>query len=310
MSATATVVVPATLTLDSSTATSAYSEWNSGTSYSVGDRVLVSSGDVPTEYEAVASNSNKAPASNTDVWLRIGVSNPYRMLDGRSSNATSKTDGFTATVSASGRMTHVAFLGIDNATSITLSIEDGSGTTVDWEGADGEGTSAGSGTIALNDRASSTWSEYFFDGFGETKRAIVFVMAGWVADPEVTFTLTGVGDVDLAHVIVGRSQQLGCTLYGVTTDLESFSTREFDDFGTPTLIQRISAQRTEVTLIIDDGAADTLVRLRRQLDAVPALWDMSNEYTHLRTYAFFESFDLEMYGYNETYVSIDLVEMT
>lgn len=306
----ARVITPLPLTLDSSTATSDYAEWAAGTSYAEGDRVLLSTDSPPAEYEAVQATTGHPPATSAAYWLRLGPSNPYRMLDGRSANATAKAGGFAATVVCPSRATHVALLGINNATSLTVSVEDGAGNAVGWSEPI-SGVSSDDGVpIPLSDRTTTTWSEYFFGAF-EGRSLAIITLAGWPSAAEVTFTLSGSGVVSLAHCVAGVSTPLGATLYGVQSALESFSTRELDDFGTPLLVPRISSQRLEATLIVDDAALDKLRRLRRDLDATPAVWQLSDgQREALTVFAFFEDFSVELKGYNETYCSLDLIEMT
>lgn len=306
----ARVIVPAVAELVSSTATSEYSEWASGTAYTIGDRVIVSADDVPTVYEAASDNTNAPPASSPDDWLRVSVSNPHKMLDVSSSSATSNTDGFSATISITGRVTHVALFGLQNAASVAISVTNSGGDPVVWTETDsGASSTDGEPITMIFPRSTSTWTGYFFGGFRQENRALL-ALAGWINNPQIAITVTGVGPVKLSHIVAGVVKPLGCTLAGVSSSIESFSTREYDQWGTPTLVKRLSAQMVEAVVIANDHEVDALTLLRRDLDAVPAVWEFSDKYRHLRIFAFFENFEIQLDGVNQSYCSIDLLELT
>jgi hypothetical protein len=305
----ALVVPPAALVLSSSNAESAYAEWAAGTAYTPGDRVLVSTETPPREYEALTASTGRAPASSPVAWLEIGWSNPYRCLNGRSSSATTRTGGLTITVTCAARADRVALLGIGGASSVELSVSVGGG-AVAWAEPRSGITSGDGVPVPLPTRNVSTWSDYFFAPF-ESRRSLLYTISGWPALATITVTLIGSGEVSLAHLVAGRSTTLGATLMGLRSGLESYSTREFDQFGEPLLVPRISAQRIEAELIVPDGSVDKLAALRRELDAVPAVWRLDDgERDSLLCYAFFEAFEIELQTVNGTYCSIDLLEMT
>jgi hypothetical protein len=305
----ALVVPPAALVLSSSNAESAYDEWAAGTAYTAGDRVLVSTETPPREYEALTASTGAAPASSPAEWLEVGWSNPHRCLNGRNSSATTRTGGLTITVTCAARVDRVVLLGIGGASSVVLSVSVG-GSPVAWAEPRSGITSGDGVPVPLPTRNVSTWSDYFFAPFG-ARRSLLCTLSGWPALATITVTLIGSGEVSLAHLVAGRSTTLGATLMGLRSGLESYSTREFDDFGSPLLVPRISAQRIEAELIVPDGSVDKLAALRRELDAVPAVWRLDDgERDALLCYAFFEAFEIELQTHNGTYCSIDLLEMT
>ena len=81
------LVIPKTLTVtDTNIAASSYSEYSAGT-YSLGDRVWTTEGNLIYEYESLA-DSNTSTLSDSTKWLKLGACNRDAMFDGRAGTKT------------------------------------------------------------------------------------------------------------------------------------------------------------------------------------------------------------------------------
>lgn len=280
------VIVPSTLTLTASTADgSTYAEWSAATSYVVGDRVKVTSTVPHREYEASQASTNKPPADNPEYWIDLGVTNPYKLIDDKTSTRTVQLEGFSATVEAPGRATHLAIFGATLCESVRIQ------QTVD--------------SVELLDvtypmRAfseASSWSEYFFSPT-EYRDSLVAELPGWYSDSEVTVTFSGSAGVTvgIGHLVIGGFTRLGKTVFPVTASLIDYSVRETDEFGDTILTERAYARRLEGQSLIEPSSLrDGIHRVMASRRAAGSVWDANDDGTDVdawRLFGFCREYDI------------------
>ncbi len=128
------IIVPLTLTLNSTNvAASSLAEWSSATTYTVGQQIKYTTGQVLPHHEFESkqnANTNHAPAiGGTDWWLDLGATNQHKMFDDLNNSRTVASNTIVVTFTPDGRVTHIALLGLRNVQTITIKFEVG-GVTV------------------------------------------------------------------------------------------------------------------------------------------------------------------------------------
>ena len=308
------VIPPVTLALDSSTATaSALDEWSSGTAYTTGQQVKVTSAVPHKEYEALQDGTNKAPATETAYWRFLRVTNPYRLIDDKSSSRSYGTSGFTAVVSSTERISHVGAVAIDNATEVAITINDG---------IDDIATT----TLSLARNAGlaqhASWAEYYFDPIIYAA-TFIWEPPAYVAACEITLAFSGpTGEqVGVGHVFAGRAYRLGGASYGLTTGIQDASRKEVDEFGDVTLVERQYRDKMSTQLILEPFYLDTLKRVLAGLRATPCFWDANVDndygcpvadlnYDSLRIWGFCSDFSIQYAEPSAIYTTLEIEGLT
>lgn len=224
------VIVPeaitdATLTA-SNVAETDYAVWSSATSYTVGQRVILTTG-VHKIFECITANTNKNPATDpaaVTYWLPISATNRWKPFDTKLSDPTTKAGNITYTLSPVGLNDSLAFFGL-SASSVTAVVKQ-SGTTISTS------------TVDLVDRTGAVnFFEWFFDDIVYSPVALItdfFSATGYTID----ITIAGSGTVQVGEIILGRNRQLGDTNLGSSIGIKDYSRKDRDAFGNPIIVQR------------------------------------------------------------------------
>lgn len=289
------VVEPAELTLNSTTvAASSLNEWASGTAYTAGDQVKVSTesdGTTPIfpvlEFEATgATTGDYPPTASADQWVALGAQNAHRMFDLQNNSATTNAGAITVEVAPSGTVGAVALLGLANVAEASVSVE-----------VDGSEVYANSKTLG---GATGTvgWWAYFFGGRpAYTKPSAVWYFPAALS-PTITVTLGGSGTLSCAQCLMGLVSSLGETIDGPRPRLRSFSRKEFDEnLGASKFVSRSNVRQADFDLLIDSEDFDAVYQRMETLIDVLALYDGNSDTTDfdsLRLYGWVDEFEPEL----------------
>ena len=88
---------------------------------------------------------------------------------------------------------------------------------------------------------------------------------------EVTLSNPGL-PVECSTVVIGSKVFLGKIQFNARSDALNFSKIERDDFGNSLLIPRRTVPKTQQTLWVEKADVNTIRQIRKDLNAVPALW--------------------------------------
>ena len=240
--------------------------WNIATGYTLGQRVYLASNHILYENVMATTNTGNNPAvevqndpDNVPVkWLEIGRTNRWSMFNLLRTTQSVATSPMTVVLTPALRVDSIGLFGID-AGSVTVSMVSGVDTVY-------------TATENLNTRQITDWFEYFFEPFS-TKESFVRFDLPPITDAVTTVTLSSTtGTVKLGSLALGNQTSIGDVQYGASSDVINFSkiSRAFD--GTAQLLQRRSIPRNVTNIFADKSITDKLRLLRRELNAVPAVW--------------------------------------
>ena len=161
------VIEPLTITdsvlTSSNIAEDDYSEWASGTTYSLGDRVIVVS--VHKVYES-ASNSNignNPTADDGTNWILVGATDRWKAFDQKLSDPATNADSITYTLTTTQTLVNsIAFFNL-SADSVQITVTPS-----------GAGTPVYDKTFLLQDTTSIVdWYTYFFESAGDKEKELL-----------------------------------------------------------------------------------------------------------------------------------------
>ncbi|NTV25939.1 MAG: hypothetical protein HGB01_06985 [Chlorobiaceae bacterium] len=233
--------------------------WNASTSYVLGDRVMR-----PTLHKIyvclVAGVDATPPESSallsTPHWAEYGPTNRWAMFDNQASTETVKSSPIEVAIKP----------GIVNA----LALINVYGTKVKVEMTYG-GETVFSESRNLDMSELTDWYDYFFAGFDLITQT-VFTGLPPFAGGEITVTIESVGTVSCGALIVGSAYEIGDIKYEPTVEIQDYSVKQTDEFGTTTFVQRKYAKKLECALWLENNRLNSVFGLIASLRAIPSVW--------------------------------------
>lgn len=283
----------------SSTLTEAdYAEWNSGTTYSIGNRVILTTGFHKIYESLTNSNLNNNPATSTTNWIEVSPTNRWAVFDESASTVSSGTAPIEWVVNT-GRIDSVAVLGLENATSVQI-IGDST--------ADGEVYNQ---TITIEDGAAiGDWFAYFFSDI-ILKTEVIVNDIPLYQDLSVTIIINGASTVGAGLVLFGKTTEIGATQYNASSGIIDYSRKETDTFGKTILVRRKFSKRMNVNLLVENGIIDAVQATLAELRATPALWvGAQGQFELLTVYGFYRDFNIDIAYTNNSLCSLEIEGLT
>jgi hypothetical protein len=262
-----------------------YAEWNGGTAYTQGTRViLVSTHKI---YECITANTNASPNLNLTgtpvLWLEISSTNRWKMFDDGWGSQSAIATPLTFTLSPMVIINSLALLNVA-ATSITVSVVDISSTTVYNQ------TFAMTVTPGISD-----WYMYFYEGF-VFKSDLVITDIPSVASALITVSIINTGSTSkCGNCVVGTYYDLGGTQYGASAGIVDYSLKATDGFGNTSVTKRNYAKRMNTNLMINNDIVDDVFNTLATYRSTPLVWiGAESFYTSLIVYGFYKDFDINI----------------
>lgn len=261
-----------------------YPAWNSGTTYALAARVILTS--THKVYESVQpSNTNKNPATETTWWKEVSATNRWKAFDTSNSTQTVTDGGSPPTITyvlRPGRaINSLAALNVTNCTSLHVTLVDPVyGTVYD------KTVSFASLPLAPG------WWEWLFS---QRKAPTQCVLLDLPAYPNADLTLEFTGNASLAVGVIafGQQQRYGLGIrYGARVGIQSFSRKEKNEYGDTILVRRAFAKRANFDMLITKAEVDPLQNYLASLDAVACLWIGSKDYEATVVYGFYKNFEI------------------
>lgn len=278
------VIPPITITdsilLSSSVPETDYAAWNSGTTYSIGNRVILTS--THKIYESLQnSNLNKNPVTETTYWLEVSSTNRWGMFDLSNSSATTSSSNIVVTLKPNKVINSVALIGLV-AVSVRIKMTDPTDGIVYDQ------------TYILNDNGTiNDWWEYYFTEISRKDSLIVTDLPSYgTASIEITINKTST-TASCATCVIGNMKSIGEGIeLGASVGIQDYSRKEIDSFGNFIIVQRNFAKRAKFSLPILNTQIDSVQRLLASLRTTPCVWIGDDNYACTQIFGFYKDFDI------------------
>ena len=246
---------------------SSYPAWSNSTNYNIGDRVHRVSGGLPYDYESVTGGSGRDPNTNQSPpdlhWVRIGLSNRYKVVDRIISDKAKSSGGdMTFNFVLSETITNVALFGLVGVT-VTVSIR--------------APASAGGGVIKSETRniadspGIGDWFGYFFDPYDYTPDIVFTDLPGYAGNV-LRVRIQSDSIVEIGEVVFGRQVDLGVTMEDAEVGIRDYSRKERDDFGRPLIIERPFSVYGDFTLSYPSSRQKSILQIMSSIRATPVVF--------------------------------------
>lgn len=283
----------------------AYPNWNSGTTYAIGDQVSYQvAGQYRKNYTSLrASNLNFNPATDTSsppYWLYVSPSNRYAMFD--------QVVG-TSTTSASSNITFVVKLGqVVNGASfmqmgadkIQISMTDGVNILY-------------SKTLDLTSGVILDWYAYFTTPITRMMNYSLTELPTNLSGIVTVIISSGSGTVTAGNVVLGpvftftNTGASNSVASSPTVGIISYSVKTVDTFGNTSWTKRGYAKRMNVKMMIDSVSLDSVANQLALLDSTPCVWiGANNTYQSLQVYGAYKNWEIEIAYTTKSFCSLEI----
>lgn len=261
-----------------------HDEWSAGTSYTVGNRVILLS--THRIYEAVGSSTGVNPATDDGTnWLDIGATNRFKAFDQKISDPVIQLDSIQYTLTDDNSIpTAVALFGVKGV-SATVKVTDA------LEGVVFEETKS-----LLDSDEVFDWFSYFFEDINFVRTILFTNLPPYRgATVEVTVTQTTGEIAELGQLVFGYLLDLGLTTYGTAISIQDFSRKETDAFGNFIVVERAFANLVDFDVRLPTQTAGRVRRILADFRATPIVY-IGNEDSSFGTvvYGFYRNFDITL----------------
>lgn len=304
------VLIPFTFTdsnlISTSIAENDYAQWNSGTSYIVGDRVI--STTTHRIYEALQANTNVDPTTdNADPpnWLDIGATNRWKAFDQKISDPVTVADGVNTIEYELG-----AF-GIPSNSVTLFGLKGRSASLIVTDATDGE---VYNNEISLIDNALvNDWFTYFFEPARVRSEAIFESIPPYAnATYDIEVEDTTANEPELGQIVLGQEYTIGETNYGTSVSIEDFSRKDRDAFGNAILVERPFAKLIDFDFTVNTEEVRRTAILLETVRATPAVYyaGPNTERFGTTVYGFFRNFSINLDGPAISNVTLEVEGLT
>jgi hypothetical protein len=278
-----------------------YAVWLSGTTYSVGDRVIVIS--THSVYESlVSSNLGNDPTTDDGTkWLRLGATNRWKAFDQKISDPVTQVDSIEYTLTpANSTPTAVALFGLKGVTATVV-------VTDDTEGEVYNETKSLLDTLDVID-----WYSYFFEEISYVSTMLFTGIPPYFGSTvDVTVTEATGETAQLGQLVFGFLVDLGLTTYGTAISIQDFSRKETDAFGNFIVVERAFSNLVDFDVRLPTQTAGRVRRILAEYRATPIVY-IGNEDSSYGTiaYGFYRNFDITLDTPSYSFAAIEVEGLT
>lgn len=265
-----------------------HSQWVSGTTYQVGDRVIRTTALTHSIYErVVAGAGTTAPEADAINWIRVGPTNRWAAFDDSPSTLSSNTEYLTYILKP-GAINSIALLELEG-TEVAINLY-----------ADGAQQYFGYNDL-LNTENIGNWYEYFYEPFYyQTNLAVSDLVNASLLDlPQYGDTILCItvrkagSTAKVGIVATGLVYELGKTQNGMSVGIVDYSRKDTDAYGNTVLIRRKFSRRIRATFFLYSSKVDVVANLLTQYRATPVVWIGADaNYSSLVVYGFYRDWDI------------------
>tara|TARA_R110001606_G_C15367985_1_gene649221 strand:- start:794 stop:1702 length:909 start_codon:yes stop_codon:yes gene_type:complete len=279
-----------------------YAEWNSGTTYAIGNKVI----SVTTHriYESVTvSNLNNDPTTDDGTnWLNIGATNRWKAFDQYISDPVSNTTSiqYTLTPPNGSIPSAVALLnlkGISANVTVTDSVD---------------GEVYNTNIDLLDNRNIVDWYTYFFEEQVQREEALFLDIPPYIGAVVSVTVQEEVGQTaELGQLIFGFLSDIGFTVYGTSIGIEDYSIKDRDAFGNAIIVQRNFSQTVDFDVQFETQNARKIQKTLAALRATPVVYLGSTDVSYgTLVYGFYRRFDITLETPSYAFASIEVEGLT
>lgn len=226
-----------------------YPLWSSATAYSIGGRVIYQH----RIWEAVAANTNVAPASDPTKWVELGYTNRWRAFDQRlGGQVTNGSSAIIYQIQIPRTMNAIAFFGLD-AQTLRFKVTTPSSVVVYDETVE----------LVTRDDVINFWT-YMYNEFTFRPDIVVNELVIPAAST-LEITVSGGSAPKVGEIMIGREMNLGWTLVDTALGIVDYSRKERDEWGGIYIIPRPVTSTVTFQAVVDTVNTNQVHQVARRI---------------------------------------------
>lgn len=280
-----------------------YPAWSSGTTYALGDRVILTS--THKIYESLqGSNVNKNPTTEINWWIEVSPTNRWKAFDLSNQSQTvysgTSPPNITYTVALGQVVGVIGILNLTGASIVTVTVDDPIyGIIYDQE--------FDISQVPLQ----STWWHWFFGTRNPATNQVIIQDIPAYPNAEITVSITGNTSLAAGVIVFGQANQFSLGMkYGARLGIQDYSRKESNDFGDTVFVVRAFAKRATYEIFLDNSEVDQLQSYLSSIRAKPVLWIGSTEYESTTIFGFYKNFDILLSYTDHAECSLEIEGLT
>jgi hypothetical protein len=282
------VVEPVTITDAMLTSTNVpetdYAAWNSGTTYSLGARVILTS--THKVYESLQNtNLNKDPVIEPNWWIEVSPTNRWKVFDTANSTQTLNPGGTPPTITyqltPGQAINAIGVLNIIGGAELVITMTDPVYGEVYADTVD----------LSAIPPTPDWWAFFFAQRRAPTQHVATDIPT--FPSAVLSIEMTGTADLAVGVIMIGQQQRFSLGVrQGARVGIQDYSRKETNDFGDTVLVRRPFARRANFDMLIGKAEVDPLQNFLSDVRAKPCLWIGTEEYESTIVYGFYKNFDI------------------
>jgi len=236
-------------------------EWDSATTYNVGDRVIVIS--THRIYESLLDgNVDNDPTTDDGTnWLNIGATNRFRAFDQTITDQVTNTTSITYSFDPQSLVNAIACFNLDAVEAQVVLTDPEEGVVYDE-------------TVSLLDNgAVSDLYTYFFEPIVRKPDFVLFDLPNYLSVAiDINISVEAGETAKVGQIVFGNQSILGITTYGTSVSIQDYSTKDTDDFGNVTLTKRRFAQLVDYDVKVQTSAVRNVQKVLAGFRTTPIVY--------------------------------------
>jgi len=291
-----------------------YPEWNSGTSYTLGQRVIiVNDTDSPPNgvhkiYESlVGSNTGnnplddvQAPAGTPVYWIEVSSTNRWKMFDQLNSSQTIYPDEIDVELFIAQRPNSLSVLNVEAKTIQVLMYDTASPPNEVFNET----------YTMIEPSGNPSYYNWFFQQIQRKGNLYVKGLPP-IAGGSIEVIIDNAGaNAKCGTLLVGYTEKYGETSIGSEVGIVDFSVKRQNEFGDFEILERAYSREGRFTVLVPNDIVDKMQTLLASRRATPTLYIASELFESTYIYGFYIDMNNVIQYQNQSLLSIEVVGLT
>jgi len=261
-------------------------EWVSGTTYHVGDLVMVTTtangAATATHkiYSSVHSNAGNDPTVDDGTsWTEVSSTNRWKMFDAVVQDQTVKATSINTVLQSPSVVNSLALLNVEGTTVVITMTDSVEGVVYNE-------------TFNLTSYSGiQDWYAYFFEPIVRKNQLALTDLPPY-ANASISVTVNAGADAKVGALVIGQFANLGLSQHGASLSIIDYSTKNTDSQGRITITDGPYADKMEVDVVLDTSQIGQANTTLSSLRTTPAVWIAEDNNDDLVIYGYYREFDI------------------
>lgn len=291
--------------IDSNVDEDDYSAWAIGTTYGLGDRVIIA-GTTHNVYESLQAGNVgndplddlQAPNGTPVYWILVSKTNRWKMFDNSNTSQTINADSIEVEIDLTQRPNAIFFSNVE-ASDIQVIMEDSLGNLVYKKR-----------YLMVENTGAPSYYSWFLTQIERKTDLFINDLPPFGNATIKAYINNNGADAKCGTMVIGFAEALGKTTLGASVGIQDFSVKQRNDFGDFQVLERAFNKRGEFTIFTENSNIDRLQNTLASYRATPTVYIGTSKYDCTYIYGFYRDFNIVIQYLENSLVSIEVEGLT